>query len=158
MSMNDNIRSIAVFRGLMIAGLGLLLTGCSEELGPTPIRSARVKGVVREGTHPVSGGWIEFFPVNGTVGNLRSAHLHADGSFEAEGVAVGENLLRLENAPIDSPSATQLFRSYGSPIRRVVTEQPAAPLDIDLVEEAIRYHRMQGRESKVDPSRPGEPR
>ncbi len=156
--MNDKVRAIAVFRGLMIAGLGLLLTSCSEELGPAPIRSTRVTGVVREGTHSVSGGWIEFYPVNGTVGNLRSARLHADGSFEADGVAVGENLIRLENASIDSPGAAQLFRSYASPIRRVVTEQPAAHLHIDLVQEAIRYQRTQGRETQADPSRPGEPR
>jgi hypothetical protein len=156
--MNAKIRPTALFRALGAAGLGLLLTGCSEELGPEPIRATVVTGVVRDGTHPVSRGWIEFFPVNGTVGNLRSARLHADGSFEATGVAIGENLIRLENAAIDSRGVPQLFRSYGSPIRRVIKDQPAAPLDIDLVEEAIQYQGTHGRETRSEPSRRGEPR
>ena len=156
--MNQNVRPMAVIRMLGIAGLGLWLTGCSEELHPVPIRSSIVKGVVREGRRPVSAGWVEFYPVNGTVGNLRSARLHSDGSFEVTGVAIGENLIRLENARIDSPAAAQLFRSYGSPIRRVVTDQPLAPLDIDLAEEAIRYQQTQSRESQAALARPGESR
>ena len=152
------IHPAAAFRALALAGLALLQPGCSEELGPIPIRMAVVKGVVREGTRPVSRGWIEFYPVNGTVGNLRSARLNADGSFEATGVAVGENLIRLENAPKDSLGASPLFRAYGSPIRRVIQNQPAAPLDIDLVEEAIRFQRTQAREARSEPSGRGEPR
>ncbi len=153
------IRPAAAVRSLAIAGLCLWTAGCSEELGPEPIRLTIVKGVVREGTRPVSRGWIEFYPVNGTVGNLRSARLHADGSFEARGVALGENLIRLENAAIDSPGAAQLFRLYGSPIRRIIGDQPGAvPLDIDLVEEAIRYQRTHGREARPEPSPRGEPR
>jgi hypothetical protein len=131
--------------------------GCSEELGPTPFRTTVVKGVVREGTRPISRGWIEFYPVDGTVGNLRSAPLNAEGKFEINGVAVGENLIRLENAPIESPAGSQLFRSYGSPIRRTVTEQQAIPLEIDLVAELIRYQRTHA-ETKSEPSRRGEPR
>ncbi len=156
--MNDKVRVAAVFRRVLIVGLGLLMPGCSEELGRTPMRSTRVKGVIRNGAHPVSGGWIEFYPVNGTVGNLRSARLHADGSFEAEGVALGENLIRFVNAPIDSPVASQLFQSYGSPIRRVITEPPGAMVEINLVEEVIRFKQTHGRESQADPSRSREPR
>ena len=63
--------------------------GCSEELGPEHMPVARVKGFVKEGVRPVSEGWIEFIPVDGTVGNLCSARLHADGSFEAEHVRGG---------------------------------------------------------------------
>jgi hypothetical protein len=146
------IRTAAVFRTLAGAGLVLLLTACSEELHPVHFRSTVVKGVVREGTRPVSRGWIEFFPVDGTVGNLRSARLNGDGSFEATGVAVGENLIRFEYAAIETPGAAQLFRSYGSPIRRVITDQPSAPLDIDLVDEAIRFRRTRGGEARSDPA------
>jgi hypothetical protein len=116
-----------------------------------------VRGTVREGTRPLSDGWIEFFPVNGTVGNLRSARLRADGSFEADGVAVGENLIRFVNAQIESPRGAQLFASYSSPIRRVISDRPAPPVEVDLVEEAIRYRGMQGRQTKGDASGSGEP-
>src|SRR5438132_13339166 len=92
-------RPFAMPRTLLFVGLGLLSAGCAEELGPVPLRVARVQGVVRERGRPVSGGWIEFVPVDGTVGNLRSARLHQDGSFEADRVAVGTNLIRLVNAP-----------------------------------------------------------
>jgi hypothetical protein len=121
-----------------IAGLSLWLTGCAEELGPVPMPVVRVRGVVREGGHPVSGGWIEFFPVNGTIGNLRSARLRADGSFDADRVAVGENLIRLVNVPIESPLASR-FRSFASPIRRKIPEPGSAPLTIDLFEETVRF-------------------
>src|SRR5207253_905083 len=94
---NSRFPRLAMPRALLILSLGLLVTGCSEELGPVPMRVSRVRGVVREGSRPVSGGWIEFFPVDGTIGNLRSARLRADGSFDADGVAVGVNLIRLVN-------------------------------------------------------------
>jgi hypothetical protein len=155
--MNERIRLMAVIPGLAIVGLGFMVAGCSEELHPVPFRSTVVKGVVRDGTRPVSRGWIEFYPVNGTVGNLRSAPLQADGSFEANGVAVGVNLVRLENADIESPLAARLFRSYGSPIRRDITERPAAPLDIDLVEEAIEFRRTHGQDAQSKPPGLGEP-
>ena len=73
--MKDRNLTIALFRSLTILGLGLLLTGCGEELGPVPMKVVQVRGVVREGARRLSGGWVEFFPVNGTVGNLRSARL-----------------------------------------------------------------------------------
>jgi hypothetical protein len=155
--MNDRTLPIIMFRRLTIVGLGLLLTGCGEELGPVPMRVARVRGVVREGPRPLSGGWIEFLPVDGTVGNLRSARLRSDGSFEADGVAVGENLIRLVNAHIESPGAAQFFSSYQSPIRRVISEQAATPIDVDLVAEAIRFQATQERPTRAESSGPGEP-
>src|SRR5213082_863800 len=126
--MIERCRLLTMPRTLLIVGLGLFSAGCSEELGPVPLRVARVQGVVREGGRPVSGGWIEFFPVDGTVGNLRSARLHPDGSFEVDRVAVGTNLIRLVNAPIGLPELSRLFSSYHSPIRRVITEQPGEPM------------------------------
>ena len=130
----------------------LLMTGCGDALGPVPLRVASVRGVVREGKRPLSGGWVEFFPVDGTVGNLRSARIQSDGSFEAEGIAVGKNLIRLVNAHIESPGAAQLFASFQSPIRRVIPERGGAPIDVDLVEEAIRFRETQNRQARTEPS------
>ena len=155
--MNDRSFPTARLRQLAIAGLGLLLTGCGEALGPVPTRVVHVRGTVREGTRPLSSGWIEFFPVNGTVGNLRSARLRVDGSFEADGVAVGENLIRFVNAPIEAPRGAQLFGSYSSPIRRVISDRHAPPMEVDLVEEAIRYRGMQARQARGETSGSGEP-
>ncbi len=140
------------FLRLAIAVLGLAMMGCGDELGPVPMRVTHIRGVVREGTHPLSGGWVEFFPVDGTVGNLRSARLQPDGSFEADGVAVGENLIRLVNAPIRSPGAAQLFGAYSSPIRRVISDSSPTPLDVDLVQEAIRHQETRARQSRTESS------
>src|SRR5262249_10621394 len=117
----------------------LVCTGCAEELGPVPMPVTRVKGTVREGGRPVSGGWIEFHPVDGTIGNLRSARLRNDGSFDADGVAVGQVLIRLVNARIESPVASRVFGAFSSPIRRHIPEEPGEPILVDLVEELIRF-------------------
>jgi hypothetical protein len=121
--------------------VSLASAGCTEELGPERLPVARVKGVVREGSRPVAGGWIEFIPVDDTVGNLRSAKLAADGSFDADDVAIGVNLIRLVNAPLRTPGAKQIVGAYQSPIRREIPAQPSEPLSIDVVDELIRYQR-----------------
>jgi hypothetical protein len=139
---------------LMIAGL--LSSGCSEELGPVPMPVTRVRGIVREGDRPVPGGWIEFIPVERTVGNLRSARLLPDGSFDAEGVAVGKNAIRLVNVALESPRFVQLFCPFTSPIRRVITEPPTAPLDINLVQEAVRYEQSRRQALSREPPDTGE--
>jgi len=144
------VRSTApALRSAWLVGAALFSAGCSEELGPVPMPVARVRGVVTEGHRPLSGGSIEFMPLDGTVGNLRSARLRADGSFDADGVAVGENAIRLVNAPIETPAYQRLFSTFRSPIpiRRVIAAGPSAPLHIDLVEEAIRSRANRNRES-----------
>jgi hypothetical protein len=123
-----------------LAGLALmgLAPGCREELGPVRFPTTRVTGVVREGERPVGGGWIEFLPVDGTVGNLRSAPLRPDGSFEADRVAVGTNQVGLVAAPVGSLLA-QRFHPMRSPIRRAIPAGPSTTLTIDLIEEAVHH-------------------
>lgn len=123
-----------------LAGLALvwLAPGCREELGPVQFPTTRVTGVVREGGRPVGGGWVEFLPVDGTVGNLRSAPIRRDGSFEADRVAVGTNQVGLVAAPVDSLLA-QRFHPMRSPIRRAIPAGPSTTLTIDLIEEAIHH-------------------
>jgi hypothetical protein len=139
---------------LIIAGL--LSSGCREELGPVPMPVTRVRGVVKQGDRPVSGGWIEFIPVEGTVGNFRSARLQPDGRFDVDVVAVGKNAIRLVNARMDSPVFVKLFSPFTSPIRRVIAEQPSDPLTIDLVEEAVRYEHERRQAPAAAPPAPGE--
>jgi hypothetical protein len=134
----------------------LLSSGCEEELGPVPMPVTRVQGVIRQGDRPVTGGWIEFIPVERTVGNLRSARIQPDGRFDAKGVAVGKNAIRLVNTRMESSLFVQLFSPFTSPIRRVITEQPSDRLDINLVEEAVRYEQSRGRAVSAAPPAAGE--
>ena len=125
--------------------LGLLAPGCSEELGPERFPTTRVAGIVVEGGRPIAGGWIEFIPTDGTVGNIRSARIGRDGSFQADRVAIGENVIRLVNAPINMPGGEKLFGQFSSPIRRKIPLEPDGRLAIDLLEEAVRYQATRPR-------------
>jgi len=116
----------------------------------------RVKGSVTEGGRPLSHGWIEFFPLDGTVGNLRSARIRTDGSFEADGVAVGQNLIRLVNTGIRTDFA--IFSTFQSPIRRLIPAQPGEPVRIELVDEAIRFQSSRLRQASSESSGAGESR
>jgi hypothetical protein len=133
-------------------------SGCSEELGPERMIVTHVNGVVREGQSPVSRGWIEFMPLQSTVGNIRSTKIRADGTFEAERVSVGVNLIRLANAPLGSVGAEQLFGSYQSPIRRTIPLQPQEPLVIDVLDEVILYKAARARAAEPKARGSGEPR
>lgn len=125
-------------RPALLIGAALISVGCSEELGPVPFPVARVHGVVTAGHRPISGGWIEFLPMDGTVGNIRSARLRGDGKFVADGVAIGENAIRLVDAPIERPDYRATFGTFRTSIRRIIPADPSAPLTIDLDEEWIR--------------------
>jgi hypothetical protein len=126
--------------------LPLILAGCGEMLGPVPLRTAAVRGTITADGRPVTGGWVEFHPVEGTVGNLRSARIGPDGTFAADRVAVGRNAIGIVDAPIE-PALNQVFHPSGSPIRRTITESGSPPLTIDLRHEAIRFQnaRRSGR-------------
>jgi hypothetical protein len=100
---------------------------------------ATVKGVVTEGRRQVGGGWIEFVPVDGTIGNRRSARLNADGTFEATGVPVGVDLVRIVNARVESPVIARVVSDFASPIRRVVSGEDHQSISIDLLEETVRF-------------------
>ncbi len=126
------------FKILLACLLGL--AGCSQEMPPERIDTTPVSGRVHVGTRPIHGGWIEFMPIEGTVGLLRSAPLGPDGTFSARGVAIGRNLVRIVDPPFPLPSASPDpridFRQFTSPIRRDI--RPAEPLDIDLLSERVR--------------------
>jgi hypothetical protein len=127
--------------------LGFLVPGCSEELGPERFPTTKVTGVVVEGGRPVGGGWIEFLPTDGTVGNIRSARIGKDGSFQTDKVAIGVNVIRLVNAPISVPGGAMVFGQFASPIHRRITQEPGGPLQIDLMEEMVRYQATRARQA-----------
>jgi hypothetical protein len=122
--------------------LVLLHAGCGEELGPEQFRTTRVSGRLVWNGKPVGGGWVEFHPTDGTVGNVRSAPVDRDGRFEADGVAVGWNMIGVADPPL-APRIGGIFHPLSSPIRRRITEPPR-PLRIDLLEEAARWEKARG--------------
>jgi hypothetical protein len=135
-------RALATSLGLF--SLAILAVGCREELGPERFPVADVGGEVVEGQTPVGGGWIEFIPVEGTVGNLRCGKIQPDGTFRVGRVPVGENAVRLVHAPIGIPGGSVLFGRFDTPVRRVIRgDEPN--LRIDLLDEAVRYQAARSR-------------
>jgi hypothetical protein len=109
--------------------------GCGDVLGPETMPVASVDGKVSQRGKPVTRGWIEFVPVDGTVGRMRSARLHSDGTFHATKVPVGLNLIRLVNIDWDPIWFKRTFGAFTSPIRRVIRENDNPPLEIDIFME-----------------------
>jgi hypothetical protein len=123
----------------------VLAAGCAEELGPERRVTTRVTGVVREGARPVGGGWVEFWPTDGTVGDLRSAPIGPDGRFDADGVAVGRNRVGLVAVPSQVPNCRFYFDPLRTSIRRDVPAGPRADLTIDLYQELAKRAAQTGR-------------
>ena len=121
-----------------LCALAALAAGCAEELGPKPRVTTRVSGVVLDGTKPVRGGWIDFIPALGTVGNMRSAPIDRQGRFEADDVAVGLNRIGISGSPKDLPSYRRSFDPLSTPIVRSIPPGPTAGFTIDLHAELVR--------------------
>jgi hypothetical protein len=137
--MTDNRRRVAWLCSISAALVPLCLPGCSHVFGPEQMTVTRVSGYVKNNGAPVKRGWIEFVPIDGTVGKICSGKIQADGSFEIAYVPVGMNLIRLANAPLGSAGAERLFGRYQSPIRRVVREHATEPVVIEIIDESLRY-------------------
>jgi len=116
------------------------IPGCARQDGHPGRVTTRVSGVVMVGGTPVTRGWVEFLPAEGTVGNLRSAPLGLDGSFTADGVAVGINRVGIDGALVGAPPRLRhCFDSLGTPIRREVRASGTGFLKIELVDEYARW-------------------
>lgn len=122
--------------------IAAIMPGCSEELGPETFPTTRTEGTIRVAGQPVKSGWVEFLPVDGTRGNLRSVPIRKDGSFAADGVPVGRvaiGVTALHGPPISTshgPVDLATFRAFRTPIRRVIPPGELARLDLDLAVEA----------------------
>jgi hypothetical protein len=121
----------------MLAALAAALSGCGESLFPAEkFTTTHVSGVVREGGEPVVGGWIEFFPVEGTTGNVCSAPIHSDGTFQADCVPVGRVSVGFVGRTMIR-ALRYKFRPFLSDIRRDIPPQGTTSLTIDFLEEAV---------------------
>ncbi len=125
-------------------------SGCSHALGPENLPIATVSGRVMQGTRPLDHGWVEFFPADGTLGNLRSARIQPDGSFSTSGVAVGLNVVRLVDVPIESKEIRGLLGAFHSPIRRRVHAGGESSMMIDVFAELRRLQQSGFPEPGVD--------
>jgi hypothetical protein len=125
-----------------------MLAGCSEEIGPERPATSRVEGTIMVGGRPVTSGWIEFLPVEGTEGNLRTARISKDGSFSVDLVPVGRVAVAFADLRLP-PIATALgpvdartFRFFTTPIRRVIPSGIKTDLDLDLASEAYSWQKF----------------
>ncbi len=148
------------FPAVLAALVGGTVVGCTSELGPESFPASRAEGTVRIAGTPVSSGWLEFVPAEGTMGNLRSAPIHRDGSYGVDGVPRGRVVIRLVGVygpPIPTslgPVERSSFRSFLSPIRRVIDGDATSHLDLDLALEAEAYQRHRLEASRpIDSSR-----
>jgi hypothetical protein len=121
----------------MVAACAVPVAGCREELGPETFRTTVVSGVVRNGGRPVAGGWIEFHPIDSAVGNLRAVPIGPDGSFRADRVPVGPNIIQL-TAVRTAPGRDSYLETSRLSIRRAISDGPNPPLVIDVLEERVR--------------------
>lgn len=118
-------------------GVALLAIGCGEELGPEPMPTAAVAGRVTLAGRPLDGGWLEFLPVDGTVGRLATTRIGPDGSFRCDRVAVGTVAVRVAGADLPPPE----YRVFGNLVYPIRLDVPAAGVDgltLDLVAERRR--------------------
>jgi hypothetical protein len=130
------------------AAVGLSVAhGCREELGPDRFPTASVAGVVLQAGEPVPGGWVEFQPIDGAVGNFRSARIGPDGAFQRGGVAIGLNRIRLVDIPGLSPTVAAILYNRANIVRKIPRE-PAEPIRIDLMEELARLQEAENARTR----------
>ncbi len=96
-----------------------------------------MRGYIHAADKPVAGGWVEFLPIDGTVGNFRVAPIDRAGRFEIDGVGVGRHVVGLAHTDLEQPFAS-LFDTFRTPVRRVIPAGDLYDLDLDLVAEATR--------------------
>ena len=122
---------------MTIASLAIVCSGCSEETGPTryPVESGQVTGRAIVGGIPISGGWIELIPTDGTAGDLRSSPLAPDGSFAIDRAPAGVVSVRIVNAPanLESRIPQDVRISFASLVRLKIEPNRENRVVIDVL-------------------------
>ncbi len=132
-----------------IAILVMTLPGCGRALGPERSETASVQGRVHLRETPIALGWVEFVPIEGTIGRLRSAKLRADGTFAATEIPVGRVAIRLAGPPLPrtgEPGIDNfLFMCRRQPlIHKSIPRSGIGDMEINLRDEAIAFERAYG--------------
>lgn len=130
-----NVRSLLLLLPLVLA------SGCAEELGPESMTTARVSGTIVFRGRPVGPGWVEFAPVDGTVGLVTSARLDDKGAFQASRVPVGTVGLRLVGVRLPDAGSPTLNRALflmtqANLIHRPIEASRSNTFVVDLAVEA----------------------
>ena len=141
-------------RLLIVLAATAIGSGCREELGPERFPTAHVHGLIVKSGEPVPSGWVEFQPAEGAVGDIRAARIEPDGTFRADRVAIGQNVVRLVDLP-DLPPGAAAVLTNTPPIRRTIPSESGGPIQIDVIDELIRY---QNAKAPISDSRVGGPR
>lgn len=123
----------------------LLFAGCSEELGPEKFNTTTLSGKLVSVNGPITKGWVELMPTDGAMGNLTTARIRPDGTFQFDRAPVGHVAIALIAIPAENLRTplgivpTLLFQMGTSPIRRTIPDTPNFVMDLDLTVEAVRY-------------------
>lgn len=116
--------------------------GCEHPAGPDEAPTTHLSGHVRFHGRPISRGWVEIMPIEGTIGHLRSGRIGPDGGFVADHVPVGRVALRFVGMPViraGNPAIDGMLTQFRQVylIHRTIGRAPTAPLELDLEIEAI---------------------
>lgn len=118
------------------------LPGCRDMLGPPHPATATVRGRLLLHGRPIGPCFVEFQPIDGTVGDLRSGRVDAGGRFTVTRVPIGRVGIRVVGPTLrtgDPPLDVFLHRigqSYA--IHRDIDAHASNLAPIDLVVEAYR--------------------
>jgi hypothetical protein len=122
-------------------------SGCGTSL-PEPARpfpKTKVQGVVSLGPLPLPkpcGGWVTFFPIDGTLGDPATARLKPDGSYSIEDAPVGLVQIRVElkkatlsQLPRQVADALQVYRTPGTPLKFTTRPQTVNECPVVLLRQ-----------------------
>ncbi len=119
------------------------LAGCGRAFGPEPMRTATISGRVLIDGKPLTRGWLEMMPADGTIGLLRSAPIGRDGSFRIDRVPVGTVAIRFAGPPIPGTGLPRidrfLFEIRRSPLIRRTIGPEGGPMNLDILDEAREF-------------------
>lgn len=112
-----------------------MAAGCSEERPDPAFGLVAVQGRIQRNGQPLSTGWVEFVPVDGGQGVMKSGPIATDGHYKASGLGPG-----LHGVRVIVPRDKSLFPfdQFFSPIRRTLSAEPVQTFEIDLSAESAK--------------------
>lgn len=113
----------------------IMAAGCTEERPDPAFPLVTVQGRIQRNGQPLSSGWVEFVPVDGGQGVMKSGPIESNGQYKATGLGPG-----LHGVRVIVPRDKSLFPfdQFFSPIRRTLSAEPVQTFDIDLSAESAK--------------------